>query len=384
MPGPRVEQAQRDDGAPAPFGSDSAERPPAQRVEVVIPTRTLLVLFGFGLLVVLAVVSLSTLLSIFLAAVLALGLDPPAAALVRHGWGRARAALVLFAALFGGVTALIVVTAGPVWDQIVEFVQHLPAYWDELTSKPVFQDLISTGGADDTIRKWLQELAAGLPEAASALLGLAGGVFGSVLSLVTLTFLSLFLLMERPAITEWLFGFTPPGVEARWRPVVEDSISAVSSSLIGNVAISVVAATVAGLSAWAFGLPFPIVLAVITGLLDLIPQVGATIAAVILVAVALTVSTTAAVAMVIIQLIYQQLENYVVYPIVYRRAVELSAFTTVVAVLIAGSILGVVGAILAVPFAAVIKTVLREAGAPRRARMATLRLPDAASEPDSG
>ena len=64
-----------------------------------------------------------------------------------------------------------------------------------------------------------------------------------------------------------------------------------SSSLIGNVAISIVAATVAGLSAWVFGLPFPIVLAVITGLLDLIPQVGATIAAVILVAVALTVST---------------------------------------------------------------------------------------------
>jgi hypothetical protein len=65
--------------------------------------------------------------------------------------------------------------------------------------------------------------------------------------------------------------------------------------------------------------------------------------------------------------------NYVVYPLVYRRAVELSAFTTIVAVLIAGSLLGVVGAILAVPFAAVIKIVLREAGAPRRTRMAALR-----------
>jgi predicted PurR-regulated permease PerM len=147
----------------------------------------------------------------------------------------------------------------------------------------------------------------------------------------------------------------------------------VSSSLIGNVAISFVAATVAGLSAWAFGLPFPIVLAVITGFLDLIPQVGATIAAVILVAVALTVSTPAAIGMLVIQLIYQQVENYVVYPIVYRKAVELSGFTTIVAVLIAGSILGVVGAILAVPFAAVIKIVLHEAGAPRRARMARLR-----------
>ena len=145
------------------------------------------------------------------------------------------------------------------------------------------------------------------------------------------------------------------------------------SSLIGNVAISLVAATVAGLSAWAFGLPFPIVLAVIVGLLDLIPQVGATIAAVILFLVALTVSTPAAIAMLVIQLIYQQVENYIVYPIVYRKAVELSAFTTIVAVLIASSILGIVGAILAVPFAAVIKIVLREASAPRRARMTALR-----------
>ena len=66
-------------------------------------------------------------------------------------------------------------------------------------------------------------------------------MFGSLLSLVTLTFLALFLLMERPTITDWLFGFAPPAVEARWRPVLEESIGAVSSSLIGNVAISLVA-----------------------------------------------------------------------------------------------------------------------------------------------
>ena len=69
--------------------------------------------------------------------------------------------------------------------------------------------------------------------------------------------------------------------------------------------------------------------------------------------------------MVVIQLIYQQVENYVVYPIVYRQAVNLTGFTTIVSVLIAGSLLGVVGAILAVPFAAVIKTVV-ERGRQRR------------------
>jgi predicted PurR-regulated permease PerM len=267
----------------------------------------------------------------------------------------------------------VLVTAGPVWREIVDFIHALPAYWDELSSKPGFQDIISTAGADDTISNALKDLAAGLPDAASTLLGIAGGVFGSILSLVTLTFLSLFLLMERPAITDWIFGFTPPEAETRWRPVLEDSIRAISSSLIGNVAISVVAAVVAGVSAGLLGLPFPLVLALITGLLDLIPQVGATIAAVILVGVALTVGTTEAVVMLVVQLIYQQVENYIVYPIVYRRAVALSPFTTIAAVLIAGSLLGVVGAILAVPFAAVIKVTLREAIRPRGERMARLR-----------
>lgn len=347
--------------------------PPPPQVAIVLPLRTLVTITAFAAVVLLAVLSAGTLLSIFVAGVVALGLDPPVGALVRRGWSRGRAALATFAGLFVAVVVIAVAAAAPLWDQIVEFVHQLPVYWDELTATDGFQQLISTAGADDTIRNGLKNLAAGLPEAATTILGIAGGTFGSLLSLVTLTFLALFLLMERPTITDWLFGFTPAPVEERWRPVLEESIGAVSSSLVGNVAISCVAGTVAGLSAWALGMPFPVVLAVITGFLDLIPQVGATIAAVILVAIALTIGTTEAIIMLVIQLVYQQVENYVVYPLVYRRAVELSPFTTIVAVLIAGSLLGVVGAILAVPFAAVIKIVVREAGAPRRALMSAQR-----------
>ncbi len=363
------------------LASRAMDRPP-QRVAIVVPFSTLATVLAFGFLVVLAVVSLGTLLSIFVAAVLALGLDPVVGALVKRGWKRGRAALVVFAALFVVVFAIVLITAGPLWDEIKEFVASLPAYWEELKSKDWFQDIVNTAGIDDKVANLLKDLAAGLPDAASALLGVAGGVFGSLLSMVTLTFLALFLLMERPTITKWLFGFTTPEVEQRWSPVVERSIFAVSQSLLGNVAISIVAGTVAFVSSWLLGLPFPIVLAVIAGFLDLIPQVGATIASIILVAVALTVSTEAAVIMLIIQLIYQQVENYIVYPIVYRQAIEISPFTTIVAVLIASSILGVVGAILALPFAAVIKTVVGEAGRPRRERMDALRpVPDEITQP---
>src|SRR3954463_8176765 len=354
---------------------------PPPRVQVVVPVRTLLTLLGFGALVALAILSLGTLLSIFVAAVLAPGLDPGGGRLVTRGWKRGRASVAVFGGLFVGVVAIVLVTAGPGWDGIQDFVRALPAYWDPITNLPAFKGAVSSTGAQDKVQEWLKDLVAALPDAASALLGAAGGVFGTILSLVTLTFLALFLLMERPTITNWLFGFTAPAVEARWRPVVEDSVSAVSSSLIGNIAVSLVAATVAGLSAYAFGLPFPLVLAMITGFLDLIPQVGATVAGVILVLVGLTVSTPVAIAMAVIQIIYQQVENYIVYPIVYRKAVELSGFTTIVAVLIAGALLGVVGAILAVPFAAVIKVVLREAGRPRRERMAALREEQGAAAP---
>src|SRR3954452_25329366 len=100
--------------------------PPPQRVEIAIPVRTLLMLLAVAALVALAILSLGTLLSIFVAAVLAIGLDPVVSAMVRRGWGRGRAAVATFAALFAGVVAIVVVTVGPVCQELVEFVNALP------------------------------------------------------------------------------------------------------------------------------------------------------------------------------------------------------------------------------------------------------------------
>src|SRR3954453_1347079 len=221
---------------------------PPQRVELVIGARTLLPLLGVGLLVVLALLSVGTLLSIFVAVVLAAGLDPVVGALVRRGWGRGRAALAVFAGLFVAGALIVLITVGPLWDQVREFVAKIPEYWQQISTTDAFETFVSSG-TQESVRSALGDLAKGVPEAAATPLGVAGGIFGSVLSLVTLTFLALFLLIERHTITEWLFGFAPPEVQRRWRPVLEEPIGAVSSSLIGNLAISLVAATVAGLSA---------------------------------------------------------------------------------------------------------------------------------------
>jgi predicted PurR-regulated permease PerM len=350
----------------------TAERRRVSRVEIVVPIRTLIAVAALVTVAWLVVAARGLLFSIVVATVLSLGLDPAVGALVARGWSRARAALFVFASLLAGVALIVLVTINPLWSEIRGFADHLPDYWNQLVTNPTLKPLLAQV-RERSVDSHLSTLAEEVPRVATTLLGIAGSAFSSLFSVLTLAFLSLFLLIERPMITNWLFGFTRPEAEARWRPVLDQSISAVAAALVGNVMISIVAGTVAGLSAFAFGLPFPIVLAVIAGLLDLVPQLGATIAALVLVLAGLTVSTPTAIAMLAIQLIYQQVENNILYPIVFRRAVALSALTTVLAVMIGASLLGVVGAIVAVPLAAIIKIVVHEAARPRRTRMEHLR-----------
>src|SRR3954447_6417316 len=131
--------------------------------------RMLLTLLAVGFVVALAILSLGTLLSIFLAAVVAFGLDPVVRRLVEQGWKRGVASLTVFAGLFASVFALVIVTAGPVWDQIVEFFQSLPAMWEELQAKDWFKQITGAANFDDKVATFLKDLAAGLPDAAGAL-----------------------------------------------------------------------------------------------------------------------------------------------------------------------------------------------------------------------
>ena len=104
---------------------DHGDRP--QRIEVTVPAHTVLLFLGLCLLVALVLPSLGSLLSILLASVIARGLDPVVGAMVSRGWKRGRAALLVVPAVF----VLVLVTAGAVWREIVEFVKALPGYWEK-------------------------------------------------------------------------------------------------------------------------------------------------------------------------------------------------------------------------------------------------------------
>jgi predicted PurR-regulated permease PerM len=351
----------------------SAEPAGAPTVEIVVSVPTVVKAVGIFFALILVYLVRDALLSIALSAVFILGLDPPVSALERRGWGRGKAALAVFGFIALVLSVIVIWAAKPVWREISAFVDDLPAYIDKAQHSGVLQDVDKNTDAFKKLESVATEAAKNLPSAAVNLLGAAAGIVSSVFSLVTLTFLTLFGLLAKPQLTRSGLELMQPQQASRFERILGEVCNAVSFSLIGNLVISVIAGTVVGVAAVIVGAPSPIVLALITGLFDLIPQIGSTIAAIIVTLVTLiaTGPTEAAIMLVLI-LIYQQLENYLIQPAVMRQAVELSGFATIAVVMLGGALLGVVGAVLAVPVAASLKIVVHELTEGRRARMAAL------------
>ena len=348
--------------------------PETRRVEVVVSAWTVASGLLLALLILLCVVAIDALLAILLALVLALGLDPPVSALVRRGVARGKAALLVIGGLFVALAVIVIWAVAPIWEDMRELVADLPGYIEELEDTPGFDQLSQNTDVVEKAKQLAADAARAIPEAASALLGITGGLVGTVLSVVTLTFLTLFLLIGLPDLRRAALELLAPAQAAHVNEIVDEVTNVISSSLVGNVAISVIAGSVVGVTAWIVGAPFPVALAVIVGIFDLIPQIGSMIAAVIVCLITLAAAGLApALALAVVILIYQQIENYLVQPAVYRTAISLSGFTTIASVMLGGAVLGVVGAILAVPVAGSVKVIVRELTKPRRERMAAMR-----------
>ena len=162
-----------------------------------------------------------------------------------------------------------------------------------------------------------------------------------------------------------------PGEEERWLSVWERVTESVSRWAIGVIIIATIAGTTQGVTAWLLGSSYAIALGVIAGLLDMIPNIGATIAGFILVPTLWAEQgLTAALIMAAVVLVYQQLENSILTPKIQGKAVNISPFFIIVSVSLFGALLGVLGALTAVPLAAMIQIFIQELTKARREKVA--------------
>jgi predicted PurR-regulated permease PerM len=186
-------------------------------------------------------------------------------------------------------------------------------------------------------------------------------VFSAAVKLIAVLSITFFLLLDGERLTTFIFGLMKPEREARWRTVARQVYGAVAGYVAGNLIISVVAGLVTYATLELLGVPFAVPLSVLVAFLDLIPLVGATIGAVVVGLVTLFVDfPTATIVWIIVAIVYQQAENHIVQPIVYRETVDVRPLVVIVSILIGAALLGVLGALVAIPVAATVQIILRD------------------------
>jgi predicted PurR-regulated permease PerM len=271
------------------------------------------------------------------------------------------AILVVYVAIIGTVVGVGFAVVTPLADQARELATGAPGMIDRAQ-----QYLIDKGLIDHkiTLREAMQRApdnVAGVGGDAvttvvGALAGVAGGIFG-VLTILILTF---YMLVEADGIFDAFVRLFPRDRRRQVALVARDISVKVSAWLGGQLLLAAVIGVTATLGLWLLGVPYFFVLGLLAAFGELIPMVGPVLSAIPAVAVALTVSPGKALAVAIFFLAQQQLENHVLVPKIMSRQVGVSAVTVIVALLIGGSLLGIVGALLAVPTAAALQVIFEE------------------------
>jgi predicted PurR-regulated permease PerM len=346
----------------------------AKRVELLLPIRTVLIVAAaIGLMAAFIAIG-STFLVIFVGIFLALVFEYPVRlVMAKTGMSRGLAATVTVLGVAVAITVLAILFLVPLVGSVRDFLQELPATVQQLRDSDELSS-VGTSGAAENVQTGAEKVSASVPDAISAVLGIAGSFFSVFLALFTILFICIFLLSDIANMKRALASVLMPGEDERWLAIWERVTTAVSRWAIGVVVIATIAGTTLGLTAWLLGSSYAIALGVIAGLLDMIPNLGATISGFILVpALWAEEGLTAAIIMLVVLLVYQQLENNVLTPKIQGKAVNLSGFFIIVAVTLFGALLGVLGALTAVPLAATIQIFIQELTKSRREKVDAAR-----------
>ena len=273
-------------------------------------------------------------------------------------WAAILGVYVTIALVVVGVGLLIV---PPVVDEVNQFVDDVPGYVDDLKDNDRIREYNEEYEIVDKLEEEAENLPNRLGDAVGALQSVTVGVFSAIFQLVTVLVLAFFLLLDGRRMTEWFLAQLSPDTEKRARNVTGDVYKAVGGYVAGNLTISAIAGTTTWIVLTILGVDFAVPLAVLMAFLDLIPLVGATIGGVLIGIVCGIVDfPTALVVWAVFFIVYQQVENNVLQPFIYKRTVALHPLLVLVAVLIGGSQLGVLGALLAIPVAAAAQIVAKD------------------------
>lgn len=331
-----------------------------------IPARAivkiLLVILGFALAIYFVFLTRQVLTWLFIALFLSLALGPPVEALAKRKVPRALAILLVYFGMLLAIFGVGLLVVPPIVSQVEQLAQDAPGFINDLSKKSdQFRKYDKKYDVSSKLAQQAEKLPAKLGSAAGALKDVTVSVFSKVIALVTILVMTFFLLQDGGKWWSRVVALQPPGRAERMRRVGDDIYRAVGGYVNGNLLISLIAGIVTWATLEILGVPFAVPLAVLMAFLDLIPLVGATIGGVLIAVVTAFVDfPTALIVWGVVFLAYQQLENHLIQPQIYKRSVKVHPLLVIVAILVGGSILGVLGALVAIPVAAACQLIVKD------------------------
>jgi predicted PurR-regulated permease PerM len=303
----------------------------------------------------------STLLLVFISVFLAVALGPAVAFFGRHGIRRGPAILLVYVLMAAGVVGVGLLVVPPIVNQVAQLSDKLPSYIKDLEKNKQYRKYDAKYHISAKLEEQSAKLPSHLGDAAGALSSITVGAFGAIVQLVTVLTMTFFLLLDGERIAGFLLRVRGPQREQRLRRIAGEVYSSTAGYVAGNLLISLAAGLSTYLVLVILGVPFAVPLAVLMAFLDLIPLVGATLGGITIAIVTLFNDfPTSTIVWVIFFVVYQQVENNVLQPVVYRRTVNVAPLIVIVAILIGGSLLGILGALVAIPIAATVQIIVRD------------------------
>jgi predicted PurR-regulated permease PerM len=302
----------------------------------------------------------SILILIVVAMFLAVGLNPWVEMLVRRGLKRVWAVLVVIAVVLLALALFVLAIVPVITDQVNTIVERAPEWFDQLRNNNTIQqldekyDILSRAQQMIEEGGWTQKVFGGV-------LGVGLAVISALLNTFIIIVLMLYFLASLPSIKRAAYRLAPSSRRER----VTDLGDQILRNFGGYVSGAFIVALAAGLTSLVFlfivGLgEYAVALAVVVALLDVIPMIGATLGAIVVTAIGFATDPKIGLACLVFYIVYQQFENYVIYPRVMSRSVDIPGSLIVVAALVGAALLGVVGALLAIPTAAALQLLLKE------------------------
>lgn len=307
-------------------------------------------------------VLLLALLSLFLA----VSLEPGVGALVRMGARRGLAVAVVVVAVVGVVAGFVALAVPPVTTEINAVVKAVPGWINEL------HDHHSTlGRLEDryhVLEKVKQHFSGG--DAASTLfsgvLGVGRRLVGALAGLLAVSALTIYLLTGMPLIKRFALRFVRAPRREAVGALTDRIMTQVGRYMLANVATSVLAGLATLAWAWSFRIPYPALLGMLVAIMDLVPIIGSTVGGIVVSLVALAVSVPVAIATAVFYTVFRFAEDHLVNPLTLKYVVRIHPAATMLAVLAGGTLLGIIGALVAVPAATAVGLILEEVVFPPR------------------